>query len=104
MILSEGSQAIKECFEKFINGDFDDKFSSDQIKMAIESGFILNHIRSEGFTIIFEYGNSVVRLNKDEFPQEFEEETLLTIFKNNKVVKSSLKSFIRDFKINKILK
>lgn len=101
MILSEGSQAIKECFEKFINGDFDDKFSSDQIKMAIESGFILNHIRFEGLTIIFEYDGSVLRLNR--LNDEVSEETFLTIFKNNKIVKSSLKSFIRDFKINKII-
>jgi hypothetical protein len=58
MKLSETNEQIKADLMKFVNGEYDNHFNTDQIAMVTELSFLLNHISSEGDSIIFKYNNN----------------------------------------------
>jgi len=95
---------IKDNLENIINGEFDDEFSPEQLKMMLEMSFLYNHISVEYDSVVFKYGNKKVSVNGvSELPPQFAKEHITTVFKNNEVFKSSLTQFLRDKKINEIL-
>lgn len=95
---------IKDNLQNIIDGKFDDKFSSEQLKMMLEMSFLYNHITIENDSVIFEYNGVKLKINGiSELPPQFAKEHITTVFKNNEVFKSALTQFLRDKKINEIL-
>lgn len=107
MILSETNQTIKDNLHKFMNGDFNDKLDDEQVKKVIEISFLFNHLSSIDSTLIFRYNEVTIRINiSDAFgiPQEsFHEEALISMFLGTDDFKRALSTFIRDYKLGKIL-
>jgi hypothetical protein len=103
MKLSETNEKIKADLMKFVNGEFDSYFSKEQLKFATELSFLLNHISSEGDSIIFKYNNDKLKISGlNDNPYITEEEIFHTI-KNEDIFKKSYKSFLREHKLNKLL-
>jgi len=95
---------IKNNLENIIDGKFDDKFSSEQLKMMLEMSFLYNHITIENDSVVFKYGNKTISVNGvSELTTQFAKETIVSSVKNTDIFKSALTQFLRDKKINEIL-
>jgi hypothetical protein len=103
MKLSETNEQIKADLMKFVNGEYDDYFTKEQIAMATEISFLLNHISSEGDSVIFKYNNDKVKISGLNDLPNFSEETIIHHIKSEEVFKRSYKSFLREHKLNKLL-
>lgn len=107
MELSETNKYIKDNFKNFIEGYHSDKFNKDDIEMLIEISFILNHIEIKSDSVIFEYGDEGIKLsNLHDMPfhKSWTEDNIISMIRNDEFFKSSYKSFLRDYKLNKIIK
>ena len=95
---------IKDNLQNIIDGEFDDKFDKEQLKMMLEMSFLYNHIIFENDSVIFEYNRVKFKISGiSEIPGGFAKETITSAIKNDEVFKSALKQFLRDKKINDIL-
>jgi uncharacterized protein YjgD (DUF1641 family) len=95
---------IKDNLENIINGEFNDEFSPEQLKMMLEMSFLYNHITVENDSVIFEYNGVKLKISGiSELPGEFAKEHITSTIKNDVVFKSALTQFLRDKKINDIL-
>lgn len=107
MKLDDTNQYIKDNIQNIIDGKFDDKFSSDQLKMMLEFSFLYNHISFEFDTLTFEYNDIIVKVSNisdlmySNIP--ISEDQILSIIRNEAEFKSAYTSFLRDIKINNIL-
>lgn len=105
LMLDDTDNYIKDNLQNIIDGKFDDDFSTDQLKTMLELSFLYNHISVENDSIIFKYDAETVSLNGvSQFPTQFAKEHITAIFKNNEIFKSALTQFLRDKKINDVLK
>lgn len=105
MGLNETNQFLKDNLQNILNGDFDDKFSPDQINMMIEMSFIFNHIYLDGFSLVFEYDSIRIKINNIlAITGEYREETLISSIRSEDKFKAVISQFLRDKKINDILK
>ncbi len=106
MKLSETNKYIKDNFKNFIEGYHNDKFNKDDIEMLIEISFILNHIEIKSDSIIFEYGDEGFKLsNLYGYGEGFlTEDSMISMIRDDEFFKISYKSFLRDYKLNKIIK
>lgn len=104
MKLSETNEMIKADLIKFINGDYDDNFSKEQVAFATELSFLLNHITVVGDSVIFEYNKQKIKISglNDDVPCA-SEESITHYIKNENIFKISYKSFLREYKLNKLL-
>ena len=103
-MLDDTDNYIKDNLQNIINGEFNDEFSPDQLKMMLETSFLYNHITFENDSVIFEYNGVKLKINGiSEIPTQFAKETITSSIKNDVVFKSSLTQFLRDKKINEIL-
>jgi hypothetical protein len=99
---------IKDNLENIIDGKFDDKFDTEQLKMMLEMSFLYNHITIENDSVIFEYGGQKLKISGiNQFDSiltgiDFKSQIFSTI-KSNMIFKSALTQFLRDKKINDIL-
>ena len=103
MKLSETNEQIKADLMKFVNGEYDDYFTKEQIAMATELSFLFNHISVEGDSVIFKYNNDKVKISGLHDLPNFGEEAIIHHIKSEEVFKRSYKSFLREHKLNKLL-
>jgi hypothetical protein len=110
MKLDETALFIKDNLQNILDGKFDDKFSSEQLKMMLEMSFLYNHIRYELDSIVFEYDNQKLKISgiteiihSQPFGISAEDQIFSTI-KSQSVFKSSYVSFLRNKKIDDVLK
>ena len=107
-MLDDTDNYIKDNLENIIDGKFDDKFDTEQLKMMLEMSFLYNHITIENDSVIFEYGGQKLKISginqSDSIPTgiDFKSQIFSTI-KSNMIFKSALTQFLRDKKINDIL-
>ena len=109
MHLNDTNQFIKDNLQNIIDGKFDDKFSPEQVKMMLEMSFLYNHIRFEIDAIVFEYNGVTFKASGindmiHSMPYPMAEDEILSIIRNDSVFKSAYVSFLRDKKIEDILK
>jgi hypothetical protein len=105
MELDDTNQFLKDNFQNILNGDFDDKFSPEQIKMMIELSFLFNHIKDDVESITFEYNDVRIKVsNIYEIPIEYRQDSISANIRNTSIFKNALSQFLRDKKINDILR
>jgi hypothetical protein len=103
MKLSETNEQIKADLMKFVNGEYDNYFTKEEVAMATELSFLFNHISAEGDSIIFNYNNDKIKISGLHDMSNFSEEGIIHHIKNEEVFKRSYKSFLREHKLNKLL-
>ena len=110
MKLDDTALFIKDNLKNILDGKFDDKFSSEQLKMMLEMSFLYNHITFGLDSVLFEYGDQKLKvsnitdiIHSQPFGINVEDQIFSTI-KSQSVFKSSYASFLRDKKIDDILK
>jgi hypothetical protein len=103
-MLDDTENYIKDNLQNILDGKFDDKFDTEQLKMMLEMSFLYNHISFEVDSVIFEYNGVKFKISGiSEIPTQFAKEQITSAIKNDVVFKSALKQFLRDKKINEIL-
>jgi hypothetical protein len=103
-------QYLKDNLKNIMNGEWDNQFSKDQLDMAKQTSFLLNHINIEENSIVFEYDNQKVKYTQDILNTidynlhggDFKTH-MLSMIRNDEPFKSAYKSFIRDWKIDSII-
>jgi hypothetical protein len=111
MKLDDTALFIKDNLQNILDGKFDDKFSKEQLKMMLEMSFLYNHITFESDSVIFDYNDQKVEVSninqlihsQNPFGINVEDQIFSTI-KSQEEFKSSYYSFLRDKKIDDILK
>lgn len=102
MKLSEVNEMIKADLMKFVNDDYNNHFTKEQLEFATELSFLLNHITVVGDSVIFEYNKDRVKISGlHDIPSGFSEG--INYIKNENIFKTSYKSFLREHKLNKLL-
>lgn len=106
---------IKDNLQNILDGNFDDKFEPEQLKMMLELSFLYNHtiFSHQDDLAIFEYNSVKLKLNwrtQDVFiPVRCTnigikpEEEIVSLIRSSDIFKSALKQFLRDKKISDIL-
>jgi len=107
-MLDDTENYIKDNLQNIIDGKFDDKFSSEQLKMMLEMSFLYNHITIENDSVIFEYNGVKLKINGindliNSIPIGVDKNEIFSMIKNDNIFKSALTQFLRDKKINEIL-
>lgn len=109
MNLDSTDQYLKDNLKNIMNGEWDNQFSKDQLDMAKQTSFLLNHIIIEENSITFEYDNQKVKYNFNTDPIDYNlhggdfKTNMLSMIRNDEPFKSAYKSFIRDWKIDSII-
>ena len=108
MKLNDTNQFIKDSFQDILDSKFDDKFSSDQLKMMLEMSFLFNHITFELDSILFEYVGQKLKFSGindliQSMPFGPGEDQIFSMIRGESVFKSAYTSFLRDIKINNLL-
>jgi hypothetical protein len=109
-MLDDTDNYIKDNLQNILDGNFDDKFDKEQLKMMLEMSFLYNHISVEIDSVIFEYNGVKLKINgindlinSAQIGIDFKNQIFSTI-KSDEVFKSALTQFLRDKKINDVLK
>jgi len=98
---------IKDNLLNIIDGKLNDKFNPEQLKMMLELSFLYNHTTIEYQLVIFEYNGSKLKFSAKDSPYDLwgnGKESIISTIRNDELFKSSLIQFLRDKKINDILK
>ena len=104
MQLNDTNIFIRDNLQNIIDGEFDDKFGPDHLKMVLELSFLFNHTTTDKYYIIFKYNNIVLKINVFESHRLLQsEEEVISFIRSEETFKSCYNSFIRDVKINKII-
>lgn len=110
MKLSDTNQYIKDSLQDIIDGALDDKFSSDELKKILELSFFLNHISFDEMcdALTFKYNNITLKVSNviDLVYSNIymSEEEIFSIIMHEEMFKSAYTTFLRDIKIDNILK
>ena len=103
MILDETAQKIKEDLPRFINGDYDKNLTPDQIKYAIKLSFLYNYTTFINDSVIFKYRDITIKISGvSNIPSEWKNEQIFSAITNEEDFKNSLKSFLREHKLNNL--
>jgi hypothetical protein len=107
-MLDDTDNYIKDNLQNIINGEFNDEFSPDQLKMMLETSFLYNHITFENDSVIFEYNGVKLMISGiNDFINSIligrDKNDIFSMIKNDNIFKSALTQFLRDKKINEIL-
>jgi hypothetical protein len=104
---------IKDNLDWILAGKYDDKFSKEQLDKMIELSFLYNHIHIESNTLTFRY--SKLQINLTNLYEQYSElvyqigkeavkNMIITTITSQEQFKLSFVSFLRDKKIDKIIK
>lgn len=111
MELDSTDSYLRDNLDNIMNGEWDSQFDELQLEMARKNSFILNHITIENKCATFEYGDHKLNFNfQKQDPSEFKVYGLdlysyvISTIRNDDNFISAYNSFLRDWKINKILK
>ena len=98
---------LRNNLENIMNGEWNYQFDELQLEHARKMSFLLNYITIKDSYIIFEYNNKIkYNFNcdpKDDLLGSFKEH-MFSIIRNDKIFIVEYATFIRDWKIDKILK
>ena len=108
MKLDDTALFIKDNLQNILDGKFDDKFSSEQLKMMLEMSFLYNHITFESDSVVFGYGSQKLKISGiteiiHSQPFGISTDQIFSTIKSQSVFKSSYASFLRGKKIDDIL-
>ena len=105
MQLSDTNTFIKDNLQNIIDGKFDDKFEPDYLKWMLELSFLFNHLTTDKYYMIFEYNGVGLYINGYESHGILNsEEAMLHYIRNEETFKSCYNLFLRDVKLNKLLR
>ncbi len=99
---------LRDNLDNIMKGEWDDHFNEEQLDQARKMSFLLNHITQNERTIVFEY-NGIKLSCPLEDPMDFQiygidqKSHIITQIKNTDIFLDAYKSFLRDWKIGKIL-
>lgn len=99
---------LRDNLDNIMKGEWDDHFNEEQLDQARKMSFLLNHITQNERTIVFEY-NGIKLSFPLEDPMDFQiygidqKSHIITQIKNTDIFLDAYKSFLRDWKIGKIL-
>ena len=102
---------IKDNLEWILAGNYDDKFSKEQLDKMIELSFLYNHMVLENDKLTFEYSKWQINLSNlplysdllNQLGKEAVKNMIITAITSQEQFKSALKSFLRDKQISKII-
>lgn len=101
-----GHDFIKDNLYGLLSGNYNDKFDKDQIDILIETSFIFNHLEVVDNKYNLKYNELTFSLS---FPEEdfyigvSKDEMIISLIRNQDFFKKMFLSFIRDYKLGKIL-
>lgn len=103
---SEIDIQIKNDLQKFADGDYIGTFTEEENEHAIKLSFLFNHALIERNLsthdkLVFSYGGSVLKISIDN--SFIKRETYFKYMMDEEFFQNSLKSFIRENRINKVL-
>ncbi len=83
----------------------DSHFKEEELEQARKMSFLLNHITLENRCIIFKYNNHKIKYNVDYsfYVGDFKSH-MFSMIKNDQSFITNYTTFLRDWKIDKILK
>jgi hypothetical protein len=61
-MLDDTDNYIKDNLQNIIDGNFDDKFDTEQLKMMLKLSFLYNHINIENNSVVFRYNDKRVSI------------------------------------------
>lgn len=106
LIETKSDLDIKNELYRFLSGDYDSYFTPEQIKTGLEISFIFNYSEIYEHRLVFSYNEFRIVIPFDHIlglPPEQIKTSLLFWLKNDRIFKGALISFIRDYKINKLI-
>lgn len=110
MELDETDNYLKDNLENIMNGEFEKEFTKEQLEYVRRESFMLNNITINPRDVTFEYGGHKLCYKFDCDPLYFQmfggdfKSHIFSTIRNDSQFENIYNSFIRDFKINKILK
>lgn len=109
MNIDSTDEYLKNSLDAIMNGDWDDHFNESQLEIARKESFMLNHISIGERNITFEYGSEKIVYSFNSDPLDFHmhggdfKMHMLSMIKSDEAFLKSYKSFLRDWKIGKII-
>lgn len=103
---------IKDNLDWILAGNYSDDLSKEQLDKMIELSFLYNHLILENDKLTFEYSKYQINLTNlyeqyselvYQIGKEAVKNMIITTITSQEQFKLSLKSFLRDRKINKII-
>lgn len=102
LLENEADQNIKNDIQRFLDGDYLGRFTKEENDFALKMSFLFNHSKLENGDLIFTYGKTSIKIKIDtNMPNA--REAHFSFIMSEDFFQSSLKSFIRDNTINKII-
>ena len=89
---------IKDNLYQFLDGEYNSKFSSDQLKYMIKYSFYLNYTKKTPNITIFEWDKYRLALYSTDHAMISE----FNMISSENIFRMALSSFIRDYRISKI--
>ena len=99
---SEADHNIKNDIQRFLDGDYIGHFTQEENDFGLKMSFLFNHSKIENGDLIFTYGKTSLKIKIDTNMPNAREAHFSFIMKDD-FFQSSLKSFIRDNTIDKII-
>ena len=100
---SEADHNIKKDIQHSLDGDYLGRFTKEENDFGLKMSFFFNHSKIENGELIFNYGKTSVKIKIDTNMPNAREAHFGFIMKDD-FFQSSLKSFIRNNTIDKIIK
>lgn len=113
LIRSESDLKLKNDLYKIVNGEYDNHLTPEEVQFAIKLSFLFNHTTIDNDDVIFKYDSNIFKIRG--IPDGFLNhrgllslhvptvEFIISTISNEEVFKNSLKNFLRDAKIKKII-
>ena len=109
MMIDKTDEYLRDNLENIMKGEWDSHFNESQLEMARKESFMLNYITIGERNITFEYGSEKIVYRFDADPSDFNmlggdfKSHMTQMIKNDEAFLKSYKSFLRDWKIGKII-
>lgn len=109
MNIDKTDEYLRDNLENIMKGEWDNHFDESQLEMARKESFMLNHISIGESNITFEYGSEKIIYSFNSDPLDFHmhggdfKMHMLSMIKSDEAFLKSYKSFLRDWKIGKII-
>jgi hypothetical protein len=107
-MIDDTDKYLRDNLDNIMKGEWDEHFNEEQLEQARKMSFLLNHITQNERTIVFEYNNLKINCVLED-PMDFQiygidqKSHVISQIKNTDIFLDSYKSFLRDWKIGKIL-
>jgi hypothetical protein len=109
MNIDKTDEYLRDNLENIMKGEWNNHFDESQLEMARKESFMLNHISIGERNITFEYGEVKTVYKFESDPLDYQifggdlKMHMLSMIKNDESFLKSYTSFLRDWKIRKII-